>query len=136
MEEEYGDAMLDLELRDEDFGEDLQAEFEDAQEDLLDELWALVEDVLAGDEAPEDAEAELIVDLQEWLEEEHQNPFQDDEDTELARYWREGTEMILDGYDLMLIALAQNLPEELQEGYYLVEDGLKLREQLLCVDDA
>lgn len=129
----YDDALLDLDLRDEDFAEEAQAELEEAQEELLDELWALLEDVLAGEESPEEAEAELVVDLQEWLEEEHQNPFVDD-DPELARLWREGTEMILDGYDLMLIGLAQERPEDLQEGYFLVEDGLKLRDELLSAE--
>lgn len=126
-------SLLDLTLDDEEFLESAHDELMEGEDDFLSELRELLDSVLLGEESATEAESELLVDLLEWEEED--NPF-DQSEAELRLLWQEATEMILDGYDLMLIGLGRDEPESLQTGYFLVEDGVKARSEMMCLDDS
>lgn len=110
--------------------EALESELENARDGLLTELRELLDEVMSGEVDPEEAIAELDEDLQEFDLECEDNPFLPDF-PDLAAGWREATETISEGYNLMLMGIDQNQPEFLQAGYLMVEDGLYRRDAIL-----
>lgn len=110
--------------------DELEAELEGARESLLEELRELLDDYMQGEETAEETRAELQEDLDEWDQECADNPFLPDF-PDLAEAWGEATDIISDGYNLMIMGIDRGQPEFLQEGYLMVEDGLFRRDAVL-----